>query len=424
MEIFNKHRTSDLSRDEMENELHLRQLQLRSLLTITQAINDNVSASGLFDMYKNFLAWEMEVERMALFTRVEEEWECVVSISVDYKLDHPAVIENLLQYNRLHTITKDDHPLVREFDILIPVYHKNNPIAYTLIGGFKDEEDLYNKIQFITTITNIISVAIENKRLFKQQIQQERLEKEIELAEEVQQMLIPDHLPSGKDFNIASIYKPHFNVGGDYFDYIPLDEDRFILCIGDISGKGVAAAILMANFQAILKVVIRKSDTLKNLVRELNKNVFEITKSDKFITFFIALVDLKKKEINYVNAGHNPPMVIENGSITPLEKGSTVLGAVPTLPNVRSGKYKFSDMTLLLAYTDGLTDLQNEEGEYFDHDKILAFLKENPDSNAHIFNKRLHERLEKFKGDKEYPDDIAILTCQITPERKKVAEPV
>jgi sigma-B regulation protein RsbU (phosphoserine phosphatase) len=405
----------------MEHELHLRQLQLRSLLTITQAINDNVSASGLFDMYKNFLAWEMEVDRMALFTKVEEDWECVVSINVDYKIDHDEVIQNLLEYNRLHTITKQDHPLVREFDILIPVYHKNDPIAYTLIGGFKDEEDLYNKIQFITTITNIISVAIENKRLFKQQIQQERLQKEIELAEEVQRMLIPDHLPTSKEFNIASIYKPHFNVGGDYFDYIPVDEDRFVICIGDISGKGVAAAILMANFQAILKVVIRKSENLKNLVRDLNKNVFEITKSDKFITFFIALVDLKKQKISYVNAGHNPPVVLEDGLVSALDVGSTVLGAVENLPKIESGTYNFTERTLLLTYTDGLTDLKNEEGEYFDHEEILEFLTNNPDINAHEFNNRLHRRLETFRGNKAYPDDIAILTCQITPERKKMA---
>ena len=415
---------SDLSRDEMEHLLHLRQLQLRSLLTITQAINDNVSASGLFDMYKNFLAWEMEVDRMTLFTKVEDEWESVVSINIDFKIDKPDVIENLLKYNRLHTITEEDHPLLREFDILIPVYHKNDPIAYTLIGGFKDKEDLYNKIQFITTITNIISVAIENKRLFKQQLQQERLEKEIELAEDVQRMLIPDHLPTREQFNIASIYKPHFNVGGDYFDYIPLDENRFILCIADISGKGVAAAILMANFQAILKVVIRSAESLEEIVRALNKNVFEITKSDKFITFFIALVDLKKKEIEYVNAGHNPPYVTENGEISPLDKGSTVLGAIEELPFVECGKHPFSEQTLFLAYTDGLVDLKNEEGKYFDHDQIADFMRRNANLNAHEFNNRLHQRLEAFKGDKAYPDDIAILTCQITPEKETVVETV
>lgn len=422
MELFDKHSTH-LSRDELERDLHLRQLQLRSLLTITQAINDNVSATGLFDMYKNFLAWEMGVKKMALFSiSDEDQWDCVVTINVDYSLDDEVIIENLLEYNRLHTITEEDHPHLKEFDILIPVYHKNDPIAFTLIGGFEDEKNLYNKIQFITTITNIISVAIENKRLFKKQLRQERLQKEIELAEEVQQMLIPDHLPKEKQFNIASIYKPHFNVGGDYFDYIPVDDHRFVICIADISGKGVGAAILMANFQAILRVVIRKSNDMTQLVQELNTNVYEITKSDKFITFFIALVDLDKQEIQYINAGHNPPMLVEDEKITDLDKGCTVLGAVPQLPAIEVGKYHFTDSVMLISYTDGLTDLKNDAQEYFDRNKLEAFIKEHSMMSAEQFNKRLQQHLEQFRGNQVYPDDIAILTSQLHPKRKKVTE--
>lgn len=422
MELFDKHSTH-LSRDELERDLHLRQLQLRSLLTITQAINDNVSATGLFDMYKNFLAWEMGVKKMALFSiSDEDQWDCVVTINVDYSLDDEVIIENLLEYNRLHTITEEDHPHLKEFDILIPVYHKNDPIAFTLIGGFEDEKNLYNKIQFITTITNIISVAIENKRLFKKQLRQERLQKEIELAEEVQQMLIPDHLPKEEQFNIASIYKPHFNVGGDYFDYIPVDDHRFVICIADISGKGVGAAILMANFQAILRVVIRKSNDMTQLVQELNTNVYEITKSDKFITFFIALIDLDKQEIQYINAGHNPPMLVEEQKITDLDRGCTVLGAVPKLPAIDVGTYHFTESVMLISYTDGLTDLKNDEQEYFDRKKLEVFIREHSMMSAEQFNRRLQQHLEQFRGNQVYPDDIAILTSQLYPKRKKVTE--
>ena len=392
-------------------------------MTITQAINDNVSATGLFDMYKNFLAWEMGVKKMALFSiSDEDQWDCVVTINVDYSLDDEVIIENLLEYNRLHTITEEDHPHLKEFDILIPVYHKNDPIAFTLIGGFEDEKNLYNKIQFITTITNIISVAIENKRLFKKQLRQERLQKEIELAEEVQQMLIPDHLPKEEQFNIASIYKPHFNVGGDYFDYIPVDDHRFVICIADISGKGVGAAILMANFQAILRVVIRKSSDMRQLVQELNTNVYEITKSDKFITFFIALIDLNQQEIQYINAGHNPPMLVEDLNITDLDQGCTVLGAVPELPQIDVGTYSFNDSVLLISYTDGLTDLKNDQQEYFDRKKLIEFIRTHRMMNAEQFNKRLQEHLEQFRGNQVYPDDIAILTSQLHPKRKKVTE--
>ena len=130
------------------------------------------------------------------------------------------------------------------------MYHKKNPIAFALVGGVRADSDEYTRIQFITTFTNIIAVAIENKRLFKKQIEQERYARDMELASSVQKMLIPDHLPKSKFFEMATVYKPHFTVGGDYFDFIQYDERRLTFCIADISGKGVSAAILMANFQA------------------------------------------------------------------------------------------------------------------------------------------------------------------------------
>ena len=167
---------------------------------------------------------------------------------------------------------------------------KKMPLAYALIGGIKQKVDIYNKIQFITTITNIVAVAIENKRLFKRQLEQERFDRDIKLAREVQQMLIPEELPSTEAYELGSIYKPHSNVGGDYIDYIRFDEDRFVFCIADISGKGVAAAILMANFQAIIQSLIFQYKDLETFIFALNETVFKrITKSDKYITFFITI---------------------------------------------------------------------------------------------------------------------------------------
>ena len=146
--------------EKLEKEISLKQLQIKSLLTITQAINDNVSAEGLFNMYKSFLSWEMGIEKMALFAYSEQGWECVSRINFE-NFDTEKTVREFLKYKRLHTIKDDDTSALENFDIVIPVYHKENAIAYALIGGIKDKEDIYNKIQFITTITNIIAVAIE-----------------------------------------------------------------------------------------------------------------------------------------------------------------------------------------------------------------------------------------------------------------------
>lgn len=398
--------------EKLEKELSLKQLQIKSLLTITQAINDNVAAGGLFNMYKSFLSWEMAIEKMALMVISDIGWKCASSINFEESQIEPY-IPLLLSHKRLHTVKDTDDALLQQFDIVIPVFHKSEPIAFSLIGGIRDKEDIYNKIQFITTITNIIAVAIENKRLFNRQIEQEKLKREMELASEVQQMLIPETLPSEKTFALSKIYMPHSNVGGDYLDYIKFSENRFAICIADISGKGVAAALLMANFQALIQNLIYQYRDLETFVFALNQSVYRITKADKFITFFIAEVDTEAKTMRYINAGHYPPVMIHNGEVRRLDQGCTFIGAFEKLPYITEEVIELQGETLILSFTDGLAELQDETGAYFDDDKIEEFVRDHESGSPDAFNDALLVEIDRFRGGKEYSDDIAILTCKI-----------
>lgn len=399
--------------ERLEKELSLKQLQIKSLLTITQAINENVSADGLYRMYKNFLSWEMGISRMVLFVFEDGHWQSAASIEVDQSSFDNKIDILLAPYNRLHTIKSTDPPELQIFDVLIPVRHKDDAIAYALIGGLSDQDDLYNRVQFITTITNIIAVAIENKRLFKKQIDQERFKKEIELAEDVQRMLIPDHLPSRSTYEISKIYKPHFNVGGDYIDFIEFDENRFVFCIADISGKGVGAALLMANFQAVIQSLIFQYRDLQTFVFALNQAVYRITKSDKYITFFVGEVDLDQMNMKYINAGHHPPFYKHEEKMERLSTGCTIIGAFEKLPFLEEGNISLHENGLILTCTDGLTELKNEAGIYFEDQKIEEFLNENAHLSVDDFNNKLLNTIEDFKGKEAYQDDIAILTCKI-----------
>lgn len=399
--------------EKLEKELSLKQLQIKSLLTITQAINENVAAEGLYNMYRSFLSWEMGINLMGLFILEDGEWKAATHINLDDEILRVDIGKILTDFKRLHTIKNSDPEIIQPFDIIIPVLHKDTPIAYSLIGGIKDKEDVYNKIQFITTITNIIAVAIENKRLFKQQLQQERYKKEIELASDVQNMLIPKELPVTEKFELDKIYKPHLNVGGDYLDYFPFDNDRFAFCIADISGKGVAAALLMANFQAIIQSLIYQYRDLETFVFALNQSVYRITKSDKFITFFVAEINLKKMNVKYINAGHYPPVLQQNGETRRLDKGSTVIGAFEKLPTIEEEIIPLSRGASILCFTDGLTDLKNEKGEYFDDKVVEDLLKNSEKLTAKEINGQLLRKIDSFKGKQSYPDDIAIITCKL-----------
>jgi sigma-B regulation protein RsbU (phosphoserine phosphatase) len=404
--------TGQLSIEKLQQELSLKQLQINSLLTITQAINDNVAAPELYNMYKSFIGWEMGIKRMALFFKQEDQWQIATHLQAEHLLDREDLGLILKRFTKTQRITDVDPEVLQGFDLVIPVYHKKIPIAFALVGGIRADADEYNRIQFITTFTNIIAVAIENKRLFKKQIEQERFARDLELASSVQKMLIPDHLPESQFFEIATVYKPHFTVGGDYFDFIQYDERRLTFCIADISGKGVSAAILMANFQAILQSLIYQYRDLETFVFALNEAVYRITKSDRFITLFIGELNLRTNTLQYINAGHFPPFLIQNGKITRLESGCTIIGAFETLPEIHMGEVKLTHPGTLFACTDGLTDVVNELEQYFD-DIHLTRILEGADTvvSAEFLNETLMQEVDMFRGTRSYPDDIALLTC-------------
>ncbi|MBK6933029.1 MAG: PP2C family protein-serine/threonine phosphatase [Saprospirales bacterium] len=399
--------------DKLEREVNLKQLQINSLLAITQAINENVSAEGLFNMYNSFLRWEIGIRKMALFFLESGHWECKTALGVEEQLLAHDINAELPRFRSTRGLESSEHPLIREFDLVIPVMHKDEPIAYAFIGGFLDEDDVYNKVQFVTTITNVIAVAIENKRLFKTQLRQEVLNREVELAAEIQRTLVPARLPSSEKYQLSSIYKPHFAVGGDYYDVVEFSDGTIAFCIADITGKGVAAALLMANFQANLRALVTRCQTLEEIVQEMNTAVHRVTQGDRFITLFLARYDVRTRTLHYINAGHTPPLLLCKGEIIRLKNGCTVLGWMPELPFLEIGGVCLTDEALLFTYTDGLTDVCNDAGEEFGEENLIAFLQENHRLSAKDLNTKLLGYVEAFREKQPFPDDITVLTCKV-----------
>jgi sigma-B regulation protein RsbU (phosphoserine phosphatase) len=402
--------------DKLEREVSLKQLQINSLLAITQAINENVSADDLFKMYNSFLRWEMGIRKMALFVREGEAWECKTLLGIaESLLEQHSIQGELDRYRTMQGLEHSSHPFIREFDLVIPVLHKNEAISYAFIGGFGDDEDVYNKVQFVTTITNVIAVAIENKRLFKHQLQQQVLDREVEVAAEIQQALVPARLPSGASYQLSSIYKPHFAVGGDYYDVVEFPDGQIVFCIADITGKGVSAALLMANFQANFRALVTRRPTLEEIVYEMNTAVFNVTQGDKFITLFLAKYDTTTRTLHYVNAGHTPPLMLSKDDIVPLRNGCTSLGWLPKLPFLEIGGVCLTDEALIFSYTDGLTDVRNRAGEDFGEERLIEFLRANAHSNAKELNTNLLNHMEAYREREPWPDDITVLTCKVFP---------
>jgi sigma-B regulation protein RsbU (phosphoserine phosphatase) len=405
--------------EKLEHELHLRQLQVNRLLTLTQSINNNVSAEELYGMYQSFLSFELGLKRIALYVEglKHDGWQCACHHGLTPQQQTYNIVDELHAFKELVNLDAADHPFLSVFELVIPVLHKDKAIAYVFIGGFGEDDDVYEKVQFITTITNIVAVAIENKRLFKQQIEQERLRREMELAAEMQRLLIPTSLPVKDAYELASIYQPHFGVGGDYYDYLEFPDGKLAFCIGDISGKGMAAALLMSNFQANFNTLINKRTPLDEFIQDLNTSVNRITGGERFITFFVAEFDLHRKTLRYINAGHNPPILACASKTVLLKDGCTILGSFKELPTITVGEIVLDQPMLLLTYTDGLVDLRNEQGDYFDENLLGTFVQEHHALSAVAFNAKLFARLNAFKGNQGYPDDFTVLTAKFFPTR-------
>jgi sigma-B regulation protein RsbU (phosphoserine phosphatase) len=399
--------------EKLEREVNLKQLQINSLLAITQAINENVSAEGLFNMYNSFLRWEIGIRKMALFFKETGDWQCMTWLGIPDTLLDCNLEEEFSKYRTTKGLENSEHPFIKEFDLVIPVLHKDEPIAFTFIGGFGDDEDVYNKVQFVTTITNVIAVAIENKRLFKQQLRQEVLNREVEVAAEIQRALVPARLPSGKKYQLSSIYKPHFAVGGDYYDVVEFPDGQIAFCIADITGKGVPAALLMANFQANFHALVARRPSLEEIVHELNAAVWRVTQGDRFITLFIAKYESATRTLHYINAGHTPPLLLMNNEAILLKNGCTSLGWLPELPFLEIGGLCLTEEAMIFTYTDGLTDVRNAAGEDFGEEKLMSFLLANPGLSAKEMNTRLLKHIEDYRERTPFPDDITVLTCKV-----------
>ena len=170
-------------------------------------------------------------------------------------------------------------------------------------------------------------------------------------------------------------------------------------------------------------LVHRKYLSVKKFANRLNSLVLRTTQGDKFITFFIARYHVRKKRLRYLCAGHNPPFMYTQGKIQRLDKGCTILGAFSKIPSIEFGEIFLEEDALFLLYTDGLTDLQNEDDAYFDDDKVEVFIKNNHDLSVKKFNDKLMKEVNEFKGPRSFPDDISVLTGRLFVNAKGIEEP-
>lgn len=399
-----------MAEKDYKKSFHLKQMELDSLLEITQSINNNLPESALYKIYDFTARANLNVNKLALFV-LERSWEPKVYFGLSKEEITEMVIPD--EFSGLVEITslQEYDPPFNAFDVLLPIIHKSRILAIVLVKG-KNEKEL--NTTFLQAISNLILVAIENKRLARRRLEEEAIRRELEIAKNVQTFLFPDTLPNGSRLKIEASYLPHHNVGGDYYDYIPINKNQFLICIADVSGKGVPAAIMMSNFQASLHTMIRHTSNLTQIVEALNYQIFANAKGEQFITFFAAIYDHSLNTMVYVNAGHNPPFLIDkSGEIKNLDVGTTILGVFEPLPFITEGFLTDLEAFTLFAYTDGLTETENEEEIELGSEPIKDYLASNHQKELNKIHNDILQLLDKFRGSRAYKDDITMLSCKV-----------
>ncbi|HEY0653329.1 MAG TPA: GAF domain-containing SpoIIE family protein phosphatase [Chryseosolibacter sp.] len=403
---------------DIKKQFEIKELELNALLEITQAINSNLPEESLYKIYNFTLRSNLNIKKLALFV-LDDEWNCKASFGTDRTFHRAKLLPEFKTIQDITHLKDFEQCDFTEFDIVIPVTHKANTLALVFVGGLDKNDPRYENedgIRFIQALSNIIIVAIENKKLARKQLEQEAFRKELEIASDVQQFLFPETLPNTELLKVEASYLPHDRVGGDYYDYIPINKNQFLICVADVSGKGIPAALMMSNFQAVLRTLLRQTPNLTDIVEALNFQVLENTKGEKFITFFAAIYDIRLKTMVYVNSGHNPPILYDKkNGVRLLEEGSTVLGAMHPLPFLNEGFVTGLDDFLLFCYTDGLTETVNEQGQEFGVESLLSYFKE-PQTftkDLKVIHQDIIVALDRFKGKNGYHDDITILSCRV-----------
>ncbi len=264
-------------------------------------------------------------------------------------------------------------------------------------------------LNILTTLASVASIRVENATLLEERLERERMERELELATEIQQRFQPSGPPLVPGYEFQGISFSCYEIGGDYYDFIERRDGRMLIALGDVSGKGTAAALLMSSLHAAIHAQISANSSLERTVSSVNQYLAENTPTNRFVTLFAAELDPGTGKFAYINAGHNPPLIGRlDGSIEQLSSGGFPLGIIPTA-EFEQGEIELSPGESLVIYSDGVSEANNLAGDEFGLDRLANVIKSNLSASAAGMRDRVESALSSFTQTAPANDDITLV---------------
>ncbi len=410
---------SNRSLIEAKNSVERRNLLLSSLFEISREFNTFLSRSQIIKILSYRLMGQLMVSRYAIYLKDRhKKYERIAN-----RFEKSVHIDVLRELENLGAATLTDglsisssaaaHLAAAGIVLVAPMSHQGENKGLMLLGKKMNTEPFTDEnFQFIEALGNISISALENERLFVEEIEKKRLEEEMHIAMNIQKNLLPKTIPYIEGYGITGLNIPSQMVGGDYYDIIPLPENRTMIAIADVAGKGAPAALLMANVQAALRVLAPLCLSLHDMIERLNRLVFMNTTPDRFITLFLGTLDPATHTFSYISAGHNPPLYYYDGKFHRLTEGGIILGILEKPSPWESGTLNFDKGGVLVFFTDGVTEALNANSDEYGEDRLKEVITSHHElSPAEITGAILGSVRQHSEGEMQ-SDDITIIVLK------------
>jgi len=346
--------------------LELKREEAKIMLEVVRSIHPNMRPQELINTVVLVIIKQLDVNKLILITNLKDQKK------VEFTYNFPTLQSqdlSFLDHHRTTTSVTDE----QEFDILrqikaeyiIPLGRKEggHPTAWFIIADFAESEaETLNDIIFIETLGNIMAISLENIYLFEEKVAKELIHQELEVAGKIQKQSLPSTFDHHEQLDIYAYNLAHYKVAGDFYDVIPINQDELYFCIADVSGKGIAAALLVATLQANLRALVQSSTSFHLIIKQLHNVIGRITRSEHFVTLFLGRLNVRSMKMAYINAGHNPPFIVRNGTVKELVNGCIPLGILP-IENIEIGYEQMQEGDVLFLYTDGIVEQFNPTDE-------------------------------------------------------------
>ncbi|MEN8192140.1 MAG: GAF domain-containing SpoIIE family protein phosphatase [Bacteroidota bacterium] len=403
--------------------------ELSVLNDIASAINSTNSVDSIINLIVNKSIKHLKVEQCVVMLLDKEEKNAEFhtmirraddsKINLPFKLDtqlsgwmiqnkKPLLINDLIHDKRFLIQHKADMPI--NSLLCTPLIVKGELIGLISVFNKKhDEEFSKNDERLLSIIASQSASVLENARLYEEEQQLISMKEEMRLARNIQLNLLPSKLPVIEGYEIFASSTPAKDVGGDYYDFVELSNNKMAFCLGDITGKGLPAAMLMSNLQATLRGQILTTAKPCECITNANKLLYNSTEPDKFATLFYGVLDHHSDNVAFCNAGHDNPIIIStDGELKNINTGGLLMGALSE-SNYDDDKVILNDGDVLVVYSDGITEAMNENSEEFTLGRLEKILKDNVQLSANELHDTIFMEVRLHTKNAVQSDDITLL---------------